>query len=52
MSAKIFSCCIPALMTPCTAERQPDFVETQLKPFETWYAHWSKELGASQKHAA
>jgi len=25
MSDNIFTGCMPALMTPCTAERQPDF---------------------------
>src|SRR5579859_4807392 len=27
MTAKIFSGCMPALMTPCTQDRQPDFDE-------------------------
>ncbi len=25
MSDSVFAGCIPALMTPCTAQRQPDF---------------------------
>lgn len=30
MTQNIFTGCMPALMTPCTAERKPDF--------DAWYA--------------
>jgi dihydrodipicolinate synthase/N-acetylneuraminate lyase len=38
--------------TDALTDSQRGYVEAQLKLFETWYAQWSKDLGASQKYAA
>ncbi|GLR89493.1 dihydrodipicolinate synthase family protein [Bradyrhizobium iriomotense] len=38
--------------TDALTDSQRGYVEAQLKLFETWYAQWSKELGASQRYAA